>query len=247
MSTLFLVLKTTRSHTNAVERLEKLKESYTIMEFMGLKLTGDPAKDGKEVLEKRNQMARLFMPKIYNPDEKHKKKYMRHMALINEAYSLILKNQDSRLSFQTLMWLRGFYRHFVEYGRRRDHENLAKLCKVAEKLLSEFRTMQFPIRPIQEVKLAHKILLGIIAFKDVLFVVEQSKRMNKDLNRKIQAAITSSLERISSRDTLGLHVAQSGKAKTTIELCEIMEACENVRSIHIFFFVLSLSLHKKMS
>ena len=73
--------------------------------------------------------------------------------------------------------------------------------------------MQFPIRPIQEVKLAHKILLGIIAFKDVLFVVEQSKRMTVDLNRQIQASITSSLERVSPRDTLGLHVARSGRER----------------------------------
>ena len=211
-----------------LERLEKMKENYRIVEFMGLTLSGDAVKDGKNVLEKRNQLARLLMPKIYNPDEKHKKKYMRHMALINEAYSLVLKNTESRRSFQSLMWLRNYYRHFVEYGRRRDHDNLAKLCKMAEKLLSEFRSMQFPIRPIQEVKLAHKILLGIIAFKDVLFVVEQSKRMTSDLNRQIQASITSSLERVSPRDTLGLHVARSGRDRT-IQLCEIMEAADNVK------------------
>jgi len=211
-----------------LERLEKMKENYRIVEFMGLTLSGDAVKDSKNVLEKRNQLARLLMPKIYNPEEKHKKKYMRHMALINEAYSLVLKNTESRRSFQSLMWLRNYYRHFVEYGRRRDHDNLAKLCKMAEKLLSEFRSMQFPIRPIQEVKLAHKILLGIIAFKDVLFVVEQSKRMTADLNRQIQASITSSLERVSPKDTLGLHVARSGRDKT-IQLCEIMEAAENVK------------------
>ena len=238
-----------------LERLEKMKENYRIVEFMGLTLSGDAVKDSKHVLEKRNQLARLLMPKIYNPEEKHKRKYMRHMALINEAYSLVrlsfyiffvyththtpssltrtrdpqvLKNTESRRSFQSLMWLRNYYRHFVEYGRRRDHDNLAKLCKMAEKLLSEFRSMQFPIRPIQEVKLAHKILLGIIAFKDVLFVVEQSKRMTVDLNRQIQASITSSLERVSPRDTLGLHVARSGRDRT-IQLCEIMEAAENVK------------------
>lgn len=211
-----------------LERLEKMKENYRIVEFMGLTLSGDAVKDSKNVLEKRNQLARLLMPKIYNPEEKHKKKYMRHMALINEAYSLVLKNTESRRSFQSLMWLRNYYRHFVEYGRRRDHDNLAKLCKMAEKLLSEFRSMQFPIRPIQEVKLAHKILLGIIAFKDVLFVVEQSKRMTADLNRQIQASITSSLERVSPKDTLGLHVARSGRDKM-IQLCEIMEAAENVK------------------
>ena len=72
-----------------LERLEKMKENYRIVEFMGLTLSGDAVKDSKNVLEKRNQLARLLMPKIYNPEEKHKKKYMRHMALINEAYSLV--------------------------------------------------------------------------------------------------------------------------------------------------------------
>eukprot|EP00939_MAST-03C_sp_MAST-3C-sp1_P003767 g3767.t1 len=210
-----------------LKRLDKMKENYRIVEFMGLHLTGDPVKDSKQVLEKRNQLARLLMPKIYNPHEKHKKKFMRHMALINEAYSLVLKNQDSRDSLQSLMWLRRYYRHFIEYGRRRDQVNLAKLCKMAEKLLLEFRQMQFPIRPIQEVKLAHKILLGIIAFKDVLFLVEQSKRTNSEFNARVQQSITASLNRISPRDTLGLSCTDAcGK---NIELVEMVEACENLR------------------
>ena len=122
-----------------LERLEKMKENYRIVEFMGLTLSGDAVKDSKNVLEKRNQLARLLMPKIYNPEEKHKRKYMRHMALINEAYSLV------RLSFYIFFGYTHTHTIITHTNARssgtQEHRVQKKFSKshVASKLLQTFR------------------------------------------------------------------------------------------------------------
>ena len=127
-----------------LERLEKMKENYRIVEFMGLTLSGDAVKDSKNVLEKRNQLARLLMPKIYNPEEKHKKKYMRHMALINEAYSLVrsfLCLTSFPMSIPT-QHTRHTHKHTqtntIRYSRTPSQKKLSK-SDVASKLLQTFR------------------------------------------------------------------------------------------------------------
>ena len=124
-----------------LERLEKMKENYRIVEFMGLTLSGDAVKDSKNVLEKRNQLARLLMPKIYNPEEKHKKKYMRHMALINEAYSLVRRLSLS-LSFSlSLSLMTHTHNTHTKSPGTQEHRVQKKLSKsdVASKLLQTFR------------------------------------------------------------------------------------------------------------
>ena len=54
------------------------------------------------------------------------------------------------------MWLRNYYRHFVESMEEGDHDNLAKLCKMAEKLLPSSDPCSFPFVRYH-MKLAHKI------------------------------------------------------------------------------------------
>ena len=53
----------------------------------------------------------------------------------------------------------------------------------AEQIRKDFRIANFPNRPVQEAKIAFKILDDLIRFKDVLFLVEQSSRVTADLVR----------------------------------------------------------------